>query len=87
MVSCWPRWLVIFSLTVAFAHGRTSETLKVQLSHGGTVVGRYLTTVKGRGMRAFMGVPYAKPPVGELRFMVSDFYLQFSRFISKLLLI
>ena len=52
--------------------GRTSEILKVKLDHGGVLVGRHLTTVNGRHMRAFMGVPYAKPPVGELRFKVNS---------------
>lgn len=73
MVTCLPRLFVFLALAVVYVNCRTSETLKVKLSHGGSVIGRYLTTVKGRGMRAFMGIPYAKPPVGELRFMVSGF--------------
>lgn len=71
MVTGLPRWLVFLALAVVYVNCRTHDTLKVKLNHGGSVVGRYLTTVKGRGMRAFMGIPYAKPPVGELRFMVS----------------
>lgn len=51
-------------------NSRTSECLKVKLPNYGTVVGRYLVSHDGRGIRAFMGVPYANPPVGDLRFKV-----------------
>lgn len=61
--------LVLFSLHCCL--GRTSEDLKVQLPDGGKLVGRYLTSDSGRGIRAFMGVPYAEPPIGELRFKAS----------------
>ncbi|KAH8289553.1 hypothetical protein KR054_007143 [Drosophila jambulina] len=47
---------------------RNSQSLHVRLPHGGWLIGRHLTTHNGRHMRAFMGVPYAEPPVGELRF-------------------
>ncbi|XP_030378452.1 venom carboxylesterase-6 isoform X2 [Scaptodrosophila lebanonensis] len=48
--------------------GRVSSSLRLQLPHGGWLVGRHLSSHNGRHMRAFMGVPYALPPVGELRF-------------------
>jgi Carboxylesterase family len=56
---------------IALCHARTSEKLKVKLPDGSKIVGRYLTSLHGRGIRAFMGVPYAEPPVGSLRFKVS----------------
>lgn len=43
------------------------------LSPLGKVRGYYRTTDGGRNISAFEGVPYAKPPVGELRFKVSKF--------------
>lgn len=59
---------------VDFALGSVSETLKVQLNHGGVLVGRHLETTKGRHIRSFLGVPYAKPPVDDLRFKVRILY-------------
>jgi acetylcholinesterase len=37
----------------------------------GSVKGHRLTSRKGREIFAFQGIPYAEPPVGELRFQVS----------------
>lgn len=47
---------------------KVSEELKVVLSHGGGVIGKYMTSQRGRGIRAFLGVPFAEPPIGDLRF-------------------
>lgn len=37
----------------------------------GTLVGKYGSTRGGREYAAFMGIPYALPPIGDLRFKVS----------------
>ncbi|XP_055700201.1 juvenile hormone esterase-like [Phlebotomus papatasi] len=47
---------------------RISEALKVTLSHGGELIGKYLSSHSGNGIRAFMGIPYAEPPIRSLRF-------------------
>lgn len=60
--------LVVVVLLPPLAKGRPSQGLHVQLPHGGWLVGRHRTTHSGRHMRAFQGVPYALPPLGELRF-------------------
>lgn len=51
--------------------GRTSNELRVSLPNGSKLVGRHLRSHDGKGIRAFMGIPYAEPPVGDLRFRVS----------------
>lgn len=69
---CGAIVLIISGLSCLEAF--TSDTLKVKLDHGGILVGRHYETRNGRHMRAFMGIPYAKPPVGYLRFRVSVNY-------------
>lgn len=59
-------FLVLVNLNY-FCESRTAENLKVQINDG-RIVGRYMTTVSGKGIRGFVGIPYAAPPVGELRF-------------------
>lgn len=63
---------------------RTSDSLRVTLPNGSKIVGRYLTTHDGKGIRAFMSVPYAEPPIGSLRFKVSSnlFIMSFNLFMS-----
>jgi len=34
----------------------------------GKIMGRHMLSYSGRTIRAFTGIPYAKPPVGDLRF-------------------
>lgn len=77
---------VLLILVINEVNSRTSECLKVKLPNYGTVVGRYLVSHDGRGIRAFMGVPYADPPVGELRFKVRFFcyLIVYFKFITSL---
>lgn len=60
---------LVISLNVVVANGaKVSDELKVTLTHGGGVIGKYTTSHRGHGIRAFLGVPFAEPPVGPLRF-------------------
>lgn len=34
----------------------------------GEIHGRYITSLSGRTISAFTGIPFARPPVGDLRF-------------------
>ncbi|XP_053687331.1 uncharacterized protein LOC128736857 [Sabethes cyaneus] len=38
------------------------------LADGGCLQGRYFSSQKGTRYEAYLGVPYARPPIGELRF-------------------
>lgn len=40
----------------------------------GRVAGTIMKSRDGKSFYAFRGIPYARPPVGDLRFKVSDFY-------------
>lgn len=62
--------ILVCGFLLSGIHGRTDDSLRITLSHGGKIVGRYVTTHDGKGVRAFLGVPYAEPPVGPLRFKV-----------------
>lgn len=58
------------------SEARTSDELRLRLSDGSPIVGRYLRSHDGHGIRAFMGVPYAEPPLNDLRFRVSMLLLR-----------
>lgn len=60
---CHTRWIAIFSLCFAFASAdRTVKTTT------GNVRGVTLQTPDGKEVEAFLGIPYAEPPIGKLRF-------------------
>lgn len=60
----------IFIALFTICHGRTSKELLVTLPNGSQLVGRYLTSFSGKGILSYLGVPFAEPPINELRFKV-----------------
>ena len=51
------------------APAAAAEHLVIQLAKG-AVEGKRMNTREGREYLAFLGIPYAKPPLGKLRFQV-----------------
>jgi carboxylesterase type B len=49
------------------------------LTQQGILRGTYLHSRHGRMFSAFQGVPYAHPPVGDLRFQVRDINFKISK--------
>lgn len=43
--------------------------------HQGSLIGKYRTSRLNRTFSSFEGIPFAQPPLGELRFKVVCFYL------------
>lgn len=56
-----------------------SGSLIVKINEG-LIKGKYATTKKGRIFASYTGIPYAEPPLGPLRFLVSLFCLYYPFF-------
>ncbi|XP_015245175.1 PREDICTED: acetylcholinesterase-like [Cyprinodon variegatus] len=64
----FPIWILLFSiLTATFA---SQDNLVISTTHG-KVQGKLLSVPNGE-VRAFLGIPYAKPPLGKLRFRAPE---------------
>lgn len=59
--------VLVLSL-LSLVHCKVSPELQVTLSHGGELNGTFMTSHRGHGIRVFLGIPYAEPPLKELRF-------------------
>ena len=58
------------SLLIFLPHASAAvvpDPLRVHLDGLGTVVGRFGTSQDGSGTREFLGIPFAEPPTGALR--------------------
>lgn len=65
--------LCLIAIFIINVQCRTSKELRVTLANGSKIVGRYRKSHDGKGIKAFQGIPYAEPPVDELRFKVNIF--------------
>uniref|UniRef100_A0A0P4WKV8 Carboxylic ester hydrolase n=1 Tax=Scylla olivacea TaxID=85551 RepID=A0A0P4WKV8_SCYOL len=65
----WRSVVVVVAwITVTVVHGADARDPLVVQTLKGSVRGKTLTTVTGRQVDAWYNIPYAQPPVGELRF-------------------
>lgn len=68
------KMLPLVSLIFLSAVGGNSNFPEVKIEQG-KIKGKVMETWKGRTINAFMSIPYAKPPVNDLRFKVdTTFY-------------
>lgn len=58
--------LLSISVHICFAFVDVDD-LTLQINDG-EILGRYMTSESGRTISAFLGIPFARPPIGELRF-------------------
>lgn len=68
------RVVLIFFLNLIISSdvlSLTSDDLRVSLSDGSKLIGKYTRSHSGRPIKTFTNIPYAKPPVGHLRFKVN----------------
>lgn len=64
----WRSTLLVIVLTiVSYVRSENQPTVETSL---GELKGYYMQTRGGRQVAAFTAIPYAVPPVGELRFKV-----------------
>lgn len=60
---------------LAVLNAHTVCSLSIAAVKNGTLIGMTMRTRLGRDIHAFLGIPYAAPPIGELRFEVRLFCL------------
>lgn len=78
--------LITFMNLFEFSFTFVSDELRVTLSNGNKLIGRFMQSSGGRAIKSFTGIPYAKPPIGPLRFKVSSsvaFHNHSENFSSK----
>lgn len=63
--------VVVVAVVAAVAGAAAAKDLPLVDTEGGRVSGILEETLKGREFNSFYGIPFAQPPVGNLRFKVT----------------
>lgn len=71
-------FLIVSATTLALQAASSHDAPTVHAQQG-TLTGTYLTSRYGRKFAAFQGIPYAQPPIGDLRFKVRVIYFKISK--------
>ena len=71
-------FLLVSATTLALQAASLHNAPTVHVQQG-TLTGTYFTSRYGRKFAAFQGIPYAQPPIGDLRFKVRVIYLKISK--------
>lgn len=68
-ITMWRVVVAVLYLTFLLhsVNAKTALELRVKLNTGGPIRGQYMVSHKGRGIRACKNIPYAEPPIGNLR--------------------
>lgn len=64
--------VVVVALMAAAAAATAANDPPIVDTEGGRVSGIIEETLKGREFNSFYGIPFAQPPVGDLRFKVTQ---------------
>lgn len=76
------RVFLCITLFILADHANAND-VEISITQG-TLTGKYEKTWKGRTFSAFTGIPYAKPPVGDLRFKARILLFKISNiFLAK----
>lgn len=71
-------FILFFVVVVAV----TSDSPKTKIKDG-KLKGKYMVTRTGRKFSGFLAIPFAKPPLGDLRFKVSKCYFFWGLLITE----
>lgn len=64
--------VMVFEFAAAMSLTHSGDNVPVVRTHLGSIRGFWQVSRRGRQFQAYEGIPYAQPPVGELRFEVNE---------------
>jgi Carboxylesterase family len=67
------KWLFLAQIVCVLILGINGQAPSVTLDGLGELIGKEMTTINGRRIHAFQGIPYGESTAGSNRFQVFDF--------------